>query len=180
MAIVTQSLPPLERLNELFSYDPKTGLLINKVSRGRAKAGSVAGNLVGSGYIEICVDYGRYYVHRLAWKMSYGEEPSHELVIDHINSNKVDNRLANLRLITSRENSSKERAEKSGLPTGVSLAHVGKPYQTHIRLDGRRHSLGRYDTPEEGGKAYQRALAMHGDGFTPEEIKKALGVKVRG
>jgi len=179
MARIIKKLPPLERLNELFSYDPQTGLLINKVSRGPAKAGSVAGSLTVNGYIEICVDYGRYLVHRLAWKMAYGKEPSHELVVDHINSNKADNRLINLRLTTNRENCSKERREKSGLPTGVSLSPAGKPYQTQIRLNGRRYSLGKYDTPEEGSAAYQKALTMHRNGLTPGKIKEALGIKSR-
>jgi len=180
MGRVTQALPSLERLNELFSYDPQTGLLTNKSSRGRAKAGGVAGSLSAQGYVEIRVDYGRYLVHRLVWKMAYGKEPDHGLVVDHINSNKTDNRLANLRLVANRENCSKERTEKSGLPTGVSLCRAGKPYQTQIRLDGRSHSLGRYNTPEEGCEAYQTALVMYRNGFAPDKIKEALGVKSRG
>ena len=180
MAKVTQEMPSLARLDQLFAYDPRTGLLFNKVSRGRAKAGSIAGSVTVNGYIEICIDYGRYLVHRLAWKMAYREEPSDDLVVDHINSDKADNRLTNLRLVTNRENCSKERAERSGLPTGVSLASAGTPYQTQIRLNGRRHGLGRYESPEEASAAYQTALAMHRDGFSPDRIKEALGVVQRG
>jgi len=90
-----KELPTIDRLNELFEYDGKN--LIRIVSRGCQKAGSIAGKVENNGYIRVNVDGELYLAHRLIWKMTYREEPA---FIDHINMNKSDNRIENLRVIT--------------------------------------------------------------------------------
>jgi hypothetical protein len=90
-----KELPSIDRINELFEYDGNN--LIRKVSRGCQKAGSIAGKVENNGYIRVNVDGELYLAHRLIWKMVYSEEPD---FLDHINMDKSDNRIDNLRVVT--------------------------------------------------------------------------------
>ena len=171
MPISIKKTPPAAYLHELFIYQPETGLLLNGINRKQVKAGEVAGYING-GYYNVSVDGTMYRAHRLVWKMAYSEDPAVD--IHHSNGDGTDNRLKNLSLLTHRENCSIEKTEKSGLPVGVVFTK-GR-YEAKIRIAGKRPSLGRYDTAEQASDAYQKALAMHLDGFTPQEIQKALGV----
>jgi hypothetical protein len=82
----------------------------------------------------------------------------HKNVVDHIDSNKENNSLNNLRVITNRENSSKERTIKSGLPVGVCWDKYRNKYISQIRINNKRIHLGRFNTPEEASNAYQNKL----------------------
>ncbi len=79
-----------------------------------------------------------------------------KMVIDHIDSNKQNNNLNNLQIITQRENSSKERTIKSGTPAGVNKS--GKKYMSRITINGFREYLGIFNTPEEASNIYQQKL----------------------
>src|ERR1700719_1662744 len=97
-----------DRLRELLSYDPETGVfrwLVRK--RQNVKAGDVAGSFDGCGYCKISIDRRAYKAHRLAWLYMTGEWPPAE--IDHINMNRADNRFANLRLATRHQNMANQR-----------------------------------------------------------------------
>jgi hypothetical protein len=91
-----------ERLLTFLSYDKETGLFTWRKSKGRAAAGDIAGNLNNYGYIEVGLDNVSYTLHRLAWLAVYGVWPNG--VVDHINGVRSDNRIANLRTVTTAEN----------------------------------------------------------------------------
>lgn len=95
------------KYTELISYNPADGLFTWSVSRGKAKKGDIAGRLTDDGYIRIGL-YGRQYsAHRLAWEISTGVAPREE--IEHINGNRSDNRIANLRETTAAQRGAKPR-----------------------------------------------------------------------
>lgn len=106
-----------ERLLELLSYDPETGVFTNQIDRGyRAKAGAVAGGRSHKrGYRLIKLDYESYLAQRLAWFYVYGEWPVNE--VDHIDGDTSNNKLANLRVVTHQQNSWNKpvRARKGGI-----------------------------------------------------------------
>lgn len=150
-----------ERLKELLSYDPDTGLFTWLVNRSPAKKGYFAGHLKKDGYIYIGIDKKQYLAHRLVFLYTYGEFPSKQ--VDHINRIKNDNRLFNLRLVTNQENqhnSSLSKLNKTGV-TGVVLHKASGKYQADIKVKNRTVYLGLYETLEEAKKARENAKRIY-------------------
>lgn len=106
-----------DRLKELIHYDPDSGHFTWLVKRGRsAIVGSVAGTTKSRGYRQIYIDSKPYLAHRLAWFYMHGSWPEQE--IDHINLNRCDNRIRNLRLATRSQNGQNRKVpshNKSGV-----------------------------------------------------------------
>lgn len=136
-------------------YCPATGEFRWAVSKGAAKAGSIAGTVNTNGYAVIRF-YGKdRLAHRLAWIMTHGEIPN-GLMIDHINGNKADNRIANLRLVTRAENGFNRHS------TQAESGHVGvfrskDRWRARIHKHGKRVELGSFDTMNEAKAAYLSA-----------------------
>ena len=82
-------------IREHFSYNSETG----EITRDDRKNSN--GSLDKDGYIILKVKKHQFKAHRIAWFLYYGEFPEGE--IDHINRIKTDNRIANLRIATRRE-----------------------------------------------------------------------------
>ena len=98
--MATKIIP--DSVREILNYDKDTGILTWKVDRRNGiKAGDVAGVVGGKGYVQIGFLKKRWYAHRLAWFLAHGEQPE---VIDHINRDKTDNRLQNLRNVDASTN----------------------------------------------------------------------------
>ena len=91
-------LPPIEELREFLYYEPDAGLFRWKVDcRNKIKAGGVAGTLSHSGYIYITINGKCFKAHRLAWALHHNQDPG-SMQIDHIDQNKSNNKIINLRL----------------------------------------------------------------------------------
>ena len=151
-------LPPAERLWELLDYKPLTGELVWKVApyKKTQLLGQVAG-CIQHGYRQIRIDSTDYKSHRLIWMWVKGKDPA-ELTIDHINFNKADNRIENLRLASQQE----QNRYKPNV-VGAYLQPSGR-YQALIRMDGRKKSLGYYDTLAEASAVYhQKAREVFGE-----------------
>lgn len=150
-----------EILKGILYYDENTGEFINKTSRGRSKKGSKAGSIKkDSGYITISIDSKGYYAHRLAWLYIYGEIPNGEL--DHIDGNKTNNRIGNLRLCIHRNNVFNSIKRNTTYYRGVTKNR--SRYRARIQVDGNYIDLGTYNTPEEASMAYEiKAKELHGE-----------------
>lgn len=146
-----------ERLKELFSYDPETGVFTRLTNRGTQwKAGQVAGS-ISHGYVAISIDGIRYRAHRLAWLYMYGELPIEDL--DHINRIRKDNRVSNLRLASRKENMQNQSIKinnKSG-HTGVSWWSRDKKWRAGITINYKNINLGYFANIEDAVAAYANA-----------------------
>ncbi len=131
------------RLKELFSYDPETGIFTHKLNKSHnAIAGQQAGGVNNQGYWTISVDNKRYLAHRLAWLYMTGSWP--ELLIDHINGNRIDNRFCNLREANKSENGCNKgpRSDnKSGIKNVMWQKHQGGWY-IQLKIYGCKYFYG--------------------------------------
>lgn len=151
-----------DRLRHVLHYNPLTGIFTRKIQTSHnALIGAVAGSLKSSGYWGIYIDNHHYRAHRLAWLYVTGMWPNDQ--IDHINLNKSDNRIANLREATSFQNGGNTRAHKtntSGIK-GVYWYHRLSKWHAQIRINGRRNHLGYFDNIEDAAFAYRKAAHEH-------------------
>ncbi len=173
-----------EQVRALLDYDPETGVFRwrprpasmftsgQKTAEHAANiwnsryAGKIAGGVSCEGRSTPywCIDINRrhYYAHRLAWLYVHGEWPPEQ--VDHIDSDGLNNRIANLRLATRSENcrnSRTPRTNTSGLK-GVSASGCANGrWRARIKISGREHHLGTFDTPEEAHAAYAAAAREH-------------------
>lgn len=148
--------PTAERVRELLEYDPETGKFYHR----RREAGCVT-----STYIKISIDNVPYPAHRLAWLYVYGEWPPD--FVDHINLDKRDNKLSNLRLADKSQNCANRTVQKnssSGLKGAFKHKagqRYGKPWQSQILVRGKNIFLGHFATAEEAHQAYSDAAEKH-------------------
>ena len=155
-------------LHEIFAYCPETGDLIWRVDRVTgfggtiSKAGDVAGCKDGRGYVVVKTGGKRYYAHRVAWLLHYGEEaPQH---IDHINGDKSDNRLCNLRAATPSQNRCNVRSAAKPASGFKGVVRHYNRFASYIRVQGEKKYLGVFDTPEQAHAAYAAAAEKyHGE-----------------
>lgn len=149
-----------ERLREVLSYDPETGVFRRRFTRAaNAPAGELVRGSKQRGYLRTSVDGVEYKMHRLAWLYLYGEWPSG--IVDHVDGNKTNNRAANLREATLSQNKGNSRihANNTSGAKGVNRSH-GK-WRARIQVNGKWHALGVYNTVEAASNAYQAAAAKH-------------------
>lgn len=144
-----------ERLAQVLAYDPDTGAFTWLVTLGAKRPkGSIAGSLTPCGYRAIHIDGQRYPAHWLAWFYVHGEWPA--VQIDHINCERDDNRIANLRPCTKSENQQNRRPQANKHAPGVY--RTGNRYLAKIwQPGGRRLYLGSYPSVEAAAKAYADA-----------------------
>lgn len=168
------SLPSQELLLQLLRYDAETGKLFwlprplenfARESRGKVWnarfAGKEAFSLGARGYVTIAINGQRYYAHRIIWRMATGEIPNE---VDHINGDKIDNRLVNLRSAT-RETNGRNLSIKSNNTSGVNGVYWNKKDRRWVaygKLDHRMVVIGRFKEKQEASAARQLWSAANG------------------
>lgn len=178
-----QKLPNQEYLNSFLCYDEVSGELRYKTiilgemdkfgwgsprqkCHNTARSGNIAGHTFtttsGDKSIQIRIDRKSYYVHRIIWKMVYGDEPN---LIDHVDGNPINNRLVNLRSVNNIQNSrnTKRFCTNTSGHTGVSRDKSGK-FAAYIWDDYKKIHLGRYDSLQDAiiaRQTHEKLLNYH-------------------
>lgn len=143
------------------SYDPLTGVITHVAG---PKAGQSAVVKEGDGYTSVFLDGFRFKSHRIAWLLSHGEWPSG--MIDHINRDRSDNRLLNLRVVERAENAknAKMRTDNKSGHKGVSWHARGKKWRACYVVSGKQVYLGLYANKDDAIAAYLSAVNTAGIG----------------
>jgi hypothetical protein len=146
-----------ERLQDLYTYNPETGVLTSKrLDR------PVGYN--NAGYLVVELNNKHVKIHRIIWMLVHGRWP--DPMLDHINGIKTDNRLCNLREVSAKQNleNSPIKKSKSGLPRsgykGVHFSRKSKNWVAQIGHNKKTFYLGTYKTPEEASEAYTKAAKI--------------------
>jgi len=172
----------LNHLSAVFDYDKKNGGFVYKVSRGNRSAGSKAGSVKQkSGYRNIGIGpSGKqkiYTEHRLVFLFHHGRFPK---LTDHINNNKDDNRIENLRECTQRQNTmnTSSRAGSTSKYRGVrklvEYQATGEKvlWIAQIYFEGKNIHLGRFDDEDAAARSYnESAVKYFGEFANVNKIK---------
>ena len=82
----------------------------------------------------------------------------YKLVVNHIDLNKINNKVDNLEIVTARENSNRKHIESSSKYVGVQWNTEKRKWKSTIRINGNRNHLGYFNNELEASEAYQEAL----------------------
>lgn len=153
-----RDLPSTEALNEIFVYDCLSGELRwrKDAPRNPGSAGKIVGSVAKvDGYRRVSVRQRKMLVHRIVWKMHYGEDPPDD--IDHEDGNRSNNAIGNLRKATRSENHRNRHVNVGPWPKGVYLNRDGR-FVAQIRIGkGAGRYLGVFSSPEAAHEAYVNA-----------------------
>lgn len=165
--IITQT-----RVKELFDFDPLTGILVwrrrprsdfRRASDcalfGRNCEGRPSGTLNPDGYLRIQIDGVMYLAHILIWVWNYGSWPEQE--IDHRDHVRNNNRLANLVLVTRRENMKNKKLyanNRSGCP---GVYQKKNRWVAVIRVEGLLKHLGSFASKDDAIRARRAAEEVY-------------------
>ena len=158
-----------EMLHNLFEY--RDGHIYYKVSKGRCKDGSKAGTYRPHDKAYQVIINGKHYLtHRIVFMMQNGYLPE---FVDHIDGNRSNNKIENLREATHSQNAQNAKVRKdatSGVK-GVSWSKVDKVWRVRVQANGKRTDFGGYEDLEladlvatEARDKFHGKFANHGKG----------------
>lgn len=156
-----------ERLKELFEY--KDGRLDRRGRRAKGGRHKPIGTWDNRGYLRVAIDKKRYSVHRLIFLYHHGYVPE---FLDHINRDRGDNRIENLRECTQQQNMTNAAISKRNTTgyKGVSRPKHSEKYHAHIKAGEKLRYIGSFDDPKEAAHWYNVAARIYHGEFAYQNV----------
>ena len=166
-AVVKSKFITAEAVRYFLQYDATTGDFYWRPREGSVLfnlrfAGKKAGTPTAVGYISIGLNHKVWFAHRLVWLIEHGEMPDGE--IDHIDGNRQNNLIGNLRCVSHQNNLRNQRRAKPGNSgvTGVFYNKKNAKYLATMGVDGKQIRLGQFSKIEDAVSARAKALQAYG------------------
>lgn len=150
-----------ERLRSILEYNAETGVFRRKIRAAKMDVGSVVGARHSQDYLYARIENRLMFMHRVAWQYVYGSPPVGE--IDHINGDRSDNRICNLRLSNRQQNSAntKRRYNNRAGAKGVVIDKRNGSIRAYIHVNSKTKYLGTFETIKDASSAYLKAAKEH-------------------
>lgn len=150
----------VEWLRENLIYEPDVGVFLWKTRGPGRMMGKVLGSKNWDGYLAMKVAGTLYYAHRLAWLYVHGIWPGS--AIDHIDGDRSNNAIGNLRLATHSQNAARKKSHRRIAPARGVMPQ-GPGFVARLYHGGKRHYLGYFSTVQAASAAYEaKAREIHG------------------
>lgn len=145
----------------LFNYNDTTGLLTYRNDTKNKSSGDIAGKKNSDGYLQVKIGKRNYKIHRLVWLYVHGVWPVD--LIDHINGNRTDNRICNLREATNSQNlmNSKVQSRNKTGEKGVTWRERDKRYVVACKVGGKQNYVGSFKSFDEAVRASREFRSKH-------------------
>ena len=155
----------LDRLHQVLDYNKETGVFVWKHrDKHKEKLGKVATTSLMYCYLGVSLDGVKYPAHRLAFFYVHGYWPK---IVDHINGDKLDNRIENLRNVDEFINTQNiHKARKNNKNNLLGVYVFEGRYKSCIRVNKKSLHLGTFDSKELAHEAYLQAKRKYHDGCT--------------
>ena len=154
LRILPTTLPSQKKLQELFDY--RDGQLYWKEkTHSSIDLSKPAGCIDEQGYRRIRIERKIYKAHRLIWKYHYGKDPKE--FIDHIDGNRLNNNMENLREATNQQNGFNRGPQKNNKLGIKGVRKQRNKYVARIEINGKEKRLGAFNTIEEARLAREEA-----------------------
>lgn len=150
-----------ELLTHLFIYDRDAGTLAwrNPPKQHPFLKGKILSKIDATGCITVGIKGKLYKVHRLIWFIENNTWPK---MIDHINGDRKDNRIINLRGVESRTNQQNQHRHRAGKLVGASFHKIAGRWRATIKIEGKAKHLGHFDTEFAAHQRYLQELKERG------------------
>ena len=163
---MTKTSLSIAEIQATWKYEKETGLFRWDIYGPKITKGAVTGSSNGkNSYVVLKTKSEKLYAHRVAFVMVFGRWPTHK--VDHINGNKKDNRFCNLRESTQAQNLRNKAVKGDSLTRvkGVTQDKRDGRFYAYIDVDGKRTSLGGFDTANLASLARRKAEIEYHEGY---------------
>lgn len=156
----------IELIKGNIDYNPETGLLTWIDNYFKNRIGKEIGSVSMHGYRKVTFGGVTYLCHRLAWAIHYGEQPPE--IIDHIDGNRLNNKIENLRKSDSFHNLQNQRKPMKSNKTSnyLGVSRFKGRWRAKIKANGKYVFLGYHETEEQARDAYIEAKRKIHQGCT--------------
>jgi hypothetical protein len=129
----------------------------------RPRRVTLSSNNGKKGYCRITLPLTRIRImyHRIVWELVHGPIPNN-MQIDHIDGNPLNNKISNLRIVTSRQNNQNRKIHRKGRLVGTCYIKKNNKWLAQCTINGRHFNLGYYNTETEAHEAYKKFIEERG------------------